>query len=350
MLYAVDQPCRQARPECSTLPFGGMNVLLAGDPAQLPPVGDLASYSTRGKCSRQQAAGRLLYEQFTESYILTDSMRQAGSQNSEFRDQLNRLSNGTFTKEDWLAWRKRSLSKLDPSTQKLFEESGTKLCALKVDMKTFNMSGLERTGMPLLVIHSKNSSGAASFPSDRAGNIQNMIPIAKTCKVVLTENLWPDAKLFNGSQGFVRYIIFPEGTRHATDMPAFLICHFPGYLGHAFLPGEEGTVPIFPVRKEWYDQKKLYSRTGYPLLLGYSLTIHKSQGMTMNKVITNLGPREFANGLAYTGSSRVPEIESMAFDPMPNLSRFTEFFETTSFKQMLAEKKKKMTRVSNRKL
>ena len=101
-----------------------MNVLLAGDLAQLPPVGDLARYSTGGKCSRQQAAGRLLYEQFTESYILTDSMRQAGSQNSEFRDQLNRLSNGTFTKEDWLAWRKRSLSKLDPATQKLFEESG----------------------------------------------------------------------------------------------------------------------------------------------------------------------------------------------------------------------------------
>ena len=72
--------------------------------------------------------------------------------------------------------------------------------------------------------------------------------------------------------------------------------------------------------------------------------------MTINKVIANLGPREFANDLAYTGSSRVPEIESMAFDPMPNLSRFTEFFETASFKQMLAEKKKKMTRVSNRKL
>ena len=253
--------------------------MLAGDPAQLPPVGDLASYSSGGKCSWQQAAGRLLFEQFTDSYILTESMRQAVSQNSEFRQQLNRLSNGTFSKNDWLAWRTKSLSILDPATKKVFEERGTKLCALKADMNSFNVAGLERTGNPLLVIHSKNSPGATNFSSDRAGKSQNTIPLAKSCKVVLTENLWPDAKLYNGSKGTLRYIIYPERITHTAEMPAFLICHFSDYLGPPFLPGEEGTVPIFPVRKEWNEKKKEYYRTGYPLLLGYSITIYKCPGM-----------------------------------------------------------------------
>lgn len=207
-------------------------------------------------------------------------MRQAGEANALFRDLLIRLATGATTEEDWHTFGERSLSRLDPATQELFNTTGTKLCARKVDSVQFNQLGLERTGNPILVTKALNSdSKAAQFPSDKAGGLVNTLPIAKQCKIVLTANLWPEAGLVNGSRGTVEYIIFREGqVPPATVLPALLICRFPGYKGPSFLDGQPHMVPIYPTRREWYEKGKLYARNMLPLLLGYSLTIHKSQG------------------------------------------------------------------------
>ena len=45
LMYMIDQRLRQAKPESSHLPFGGMFVYLFGDIMQLPPVHDRAVYS-----------------------------------------------------------------------------------------------------------------------------------------------------------------------------------------------------------------------------------------------------------------------------------------------------------------
>ena len=70
-----------------------------------------------------------------------------------------------------------------------------------------------------------------------------------------------------------------------------------------------------------------------PIKPGYAVSIHSSQGGTLDKVIVNLGPREFAIGLAYVACSRVRRIEDLYFDPMPNRRRFTSFKQTKTFKQ-----------------
>ena len=46
--------------------------------------------------------------------------------------------------------------------------------------------------------------GAAVFPCYVAYGIENKVPISKEAKVVLTANLWPEAKLTNGTPGFVK--------------------------------------------------------------------------------------------------------------------------------------------------
>ena len=53
LLWCVDQRLRQAKPQSSKLPFGGVLVLMCGDLSQLPPVGDKAVYSARGKVTAQ---------------------------------------------------------------------------------------------------------------------------------------------------------------------------------------------------------------------------------------------------------------------------------------------------------
>ena len=43
--------------------------------------------------------------------------------------------------------------------------------------------------------------GAATFEDDCAQGLKNCIYLAKNAKVVLTSNVWPEAKLVNGAQG-----------------------------------------------------------------------------------------------------------------------------------------------------
>ena len=41
----------------------------------------------------------------------------------------------------------------------------------------------------------------------------------------------------------------------------------------------------------------------------------------LDRAILNIGPREFACGLTYTGLSRVKRLQDLAFNPMPFVDR-----------------------------
>ena len=71
----------------------------------------------------------------------------------------------------------------------------------------------------------------------------------------------------------------------------------------------------------------------FPLLLAWALTIHKSQGMTIDKpVIVDVGPAEFAPGMTYTAVTRVRNFIGLAFQPMPSFNRIVKIFEKKGFK------------------
>ena len=70
--------------------------------------------------------------------------------------------------------------------------------------------------------------------------------------------------------------------------------------------------------------------------------------MTMFRVILNVGDKEFACGLTYTGTSRVKSLSSLAFDPMPDFSRITNIFAQTSFQNMRAEIQRRQQYESDR--
>lgn len=55
------------------------------------------------------------------------------------------------------------------------------------------------------------------------------------------------------------------------------------------------------------------SRTQLPLTPAFGVTIHKSQGLTLEKVVVELGPKDFANGLAFVTISRVNTLAGLAF-------------------------------------
>ena len=83
--------------------------------------------------------------------------------------------------------------------------------------------------------------------------------------------------------------------------------------------------------------KESYSRINFPLLLAYSMTIHRSQGVTMQRIMINIGDREFACGLTYTAVSRVRSLKDLAFYPFPNFDRFARLRIHNNFVQLRKE-------------
>ena len=118
--------------------------------------------------------------------------------------------------------------------------------------------------------------------------------------------------------------MYEKGTK-PPRLPFLVFVQFHNYTGPSYLDGIDRCVPIAPVIGTWPgDNGKTYSRTMLPLIPGYSKTIHKCQGETMEKVLINLGAREFAAGLTYVALTRCKKVENIAFyTKIPNLIRFT---------------------------
>jgi len=54
----------------------------------------------------------------------------------------------------------------------------------------------------------------------------------------------------------------------------------------------------------------------FPLKLAYALTVHRVQGLTLDRAYVDVG-EAFAEGMLYVALSRVRDIESLSIAPFP---------------------------------
>ena len=57
-------------------------------------------------------------------------------------------------------------------------------------------------------------------------------------------------------------------------------------------------------------------RTQLPLRLCWAITMHKSQGQTLEKAVIDLGPKEACTGLTFVCLSRAKRIADLIVEPM----------------------------------
>ena len=95
-----------------------------------------------------------------------------------------------------------------------------------------------------------------------------------------------------------------------------VLVHFLGYSGPAFLQECTKCIPVPPRVFEWIADRKFLMRQQLPLRLRYAMTIHKSQGQTLTKVVVDLGKAERVAGCTFVATSRVRWIKDIVFEPM----------------------------------
>lgn len=304
-----------AKPHTSDLPFGGLSVILLGDWKQLPPVGDSSLYNVTSK----KAMGYNLYRHFEDTIIFDVIQRQQGDDQQLFREELQHLGDGKFTLQDWNKWRSRTLDLLPPDERHDFLDNGVLACALKKDMVHHNIRKVKDNGKHIAPIFAETHPKEANKDSsDRLCGLPSKILLSKKTVFRLTSNLWTQAGLTNGAVGVVHSIIYEENVKPPA-VPTAIIATFNNYVGPSYLSQVPKSVPICPVKREWFSNKQHCTRLMLPIILGYALSIHKLQGSTCDKVILNPGVREFASGLLLGWSNANQEFSRTFISSFPKL-------------------------------
>nr|XP_055058562.1 ATP-dependent DNA helicase PIF1-like isoform X3 [Misgurnus anguillicaudatus] len=277
----------------STEPFGGIQLIVCGDFLQLPPV-------TKGKdkpnfCFQSRSWRKCIHMNME----LTEVRRQT---DKTFISLLQAVRVGRVTEE--------VTAQLLKSAYHCIERDGilaTRLCTHKDDVELTNENKLKHLPGPVRVFEAVDSDPMLVQTIDSQSPVGRLLQLKVGAQVMLTKNLDVQRGLVNGARGVV--VDFQPGSQ-ARNYPCS------GLPRVRFLCG---AVEVMK-RERWMFKASggLYlSRQQLPLKLAWAISIHKSQGMTLDCVEISLA-RVFESGQAYVALSRARSLEGlrvMDFDP-----------------------------------
>ena len=163
--------------------------------------------------------------------------------------------------------------------------------------------------------------------SDKKINAQDLYGLesvsyyaAVGAKVMLRVNLCTDFGLVNGSIGTIKDIIYEEG-KGSPELPKAIIVDFPGYNGPPLMCSQNEMhsshdkeklkwVPITPIQVTNFVNGRLRSRKQIPLRVAYAITIHKSQGLTLDCAYVDISGKN-EHGKVFVALSRVKRVSDL---------------------------------------
>ena len=129
---------------------------------------------------------------------------------------------------------------------------------------------------------------------------------------MLRQNIDVEDGLCNGAQGTIASM--PE-TTETTPGPIFVHFEDPRIGSRAERRDIDSkmAIRIDPKIASFDFHGQQVKRTQLPVMLSFAMTIHKAQGLTLNKVVADCGEHVFDSGMAYTATSRVRRLEDIVF-------------------------------------
>ena len=336
MLGWIDRRCRQAT-GISDEVFGGLSIILFGDPGQLPPVADKPLYHSKPTSSVGEQ-GHLAYLMFNNVIKLSVNQRVQGTnpEQSQFRDLLMRLRTGDCTEQDW----KLLLTRQPSNTTNLTEfQNATRLYFSNEEVANYNFEKLSALHNPIARVNARHSSDLAKKASpDEMAGLEPCVFLAKGAQVMLTMNLWTDVGLCNGATGTVIDFIYADN-HQPPDLPQAVIVKFDNYKGPSISKSISSCVPICPITVTSQSLDGMHERQQLPLKLAWAITIHKSQGLTLPKAWIDIGKTEETAGISYVAISRVKTLGSCIIEPM-TFERLKGLRKSANLKYRLEEEKR----------
>ena len=164
---------------------------------------------------------------------------------------------------------------------------------------------------------SAHTGAGSAKDDDKLAGMASVLKLAVGAKVMITRNIWTEAGHTNGTAGTLHSVGFGADANPAEDLPLVIMLQVPDYIGptqwHTDCPARIPIVPIIPVSSRYKTKSQEASRINFPIKLAFAMTIHKSQGLTLDKVLIDIGNREFAPGLSFVAISRVKRLNDLAF-------------------------------------
>lgn len=277
VLEVAEEIAKRAR-DNAIFPWGGLRVIAVGDFAQLPPV------ETVSQMKPWAFMGNVWRRSRFRPAMLSISQR---SSNENFLRVLEKVRVGIVDEDvrDFLDTRIQEL----PNEM---ESNVTRLFPRRNQTQKFNAMKLDQLEEELVEIKSEYYGSSRHIERlIKQAPIPDILQIKQGCLVMLRQND-PKMRWVNGSSGIIEEI--------HSDVLLIRLLH------------NNRLVEVGKVTFSMQDAegKVVASITNFPINLAYAATIHKAQGMTLDRVqvdIRNL----WEPGQAYVALSRVTDPEGL---------------------------------------
>jgi len=286
---AIDTILRSVRRK-HDLPFGGVQLLCIGDLYQLPPVAKREELNILQQYYSSEFFfdSMVIKEQMPMLIELDKIYRQKGS---SFVDILNKVRNNNMNADDFEDLHQRFYPHFRPS----LEEKYITLTSHNNQADLINHRELQKLSNPSVTYEAiiENDFPEKSYPAEGS------LVLKEGAQVMFLKNDVVSKRYFNGKIGLVKTLRQDEIIVEC-DGADIYVSQETWENSRYTLSRDDGKL----------EQETLGTFTQFPLRLAWAITIHKSQGLTFEKVMIDAGAA-FSSGQVYVALSRCTSLDGI---------------------------------------
>ena len=310
LLKILDRIARKIRKQ-PNIPFGGIQIIFSGDFYQLPPIGDNDDEESKKFCFESPLWNKIfsqdnhiilkkIYRQNDPKYIkilnnirigkITKSMIKTLEERViENKENNENNKNNEVIRPTILLPRRRAVDQINQQELEKLEEKEFIYMSQKVPESDLLLSNEEKINFEIITEREKVSEAEFLMENIIA---EKEIILKKGSLVMCIANLDLEGEfpIVNGSQGII--IDF--------------VNHYP------LVKFNNGCIKLITPHIWRSERLSCIAISQLPLIHAWAITIHKAQGLSIEKGIINIGDNVFECGQTYVALSRIRSLEGLS--------------------------------------